>query len=45
MPRSKTLASCLALIAGYVLFKAASSEWVLAERVVALAACTIGPRL
>ena len=36
MPRSKTLASCLALIAGYVLFKAVSSEWVLAERAVAL---------
>ena len=36
MPRAKTLASCLALIAGYVLFKAVSSEWVLAERAVAL---------
>ena len=36
MPRSKTLASCLALIAGYVLFKVVSSEWVLAERAVAL---------
>ena len=36
MQRSKTLASCLALLAGYVLFKAISSEWVLAERAVAL---------
>ena len=36
MQRSKTLASCLALLAGYVLFKAVSSEWVLAERAVAL---------
>ena len=36
MPRSKTLASCLALIAGYVLFKAVSSEWLTAERSVAL---------
>ena len=36
MPRSKTLASCLALIAGYVLFKAFSSEWLTAERSVAL---------
>ena len=36
MPHSKTLASCLALLAGYVLFKAVSSEWILAERAVAL---------
>ncbi len=36
MQRSNTLASCLALIAGYVLFKAVSSEMVLAERAVAL---------
>ena len=36
MQQSKTLASCLALLAGYVLFKAISSEWVLAERAVAL---------
>ena len=36
MQRSKTLASCLALLAGYVLFKTISSEWVLAERAVAL---------
>ena len=36
MQRFKTLASCLALVAGYVLFKAISSEWVLAERAVAL---------